>query len=137
MRRKVADADTAEEKTAWRIHLRSLFLERGERTYEPSILCSSHLPTIVQQGGMTRAGTRQPVRLMRKTRMITNASPIASDHAGHRIRSRAPQIEELVRTIKGNAWCYDCYVPVEGFWSVTFGLKADLTCKGDHTLGNE
>jgi hypothetical protein len=45
MRRKVATADTAQEKTAWSISLRSLFSNRGQRPCQGSIFCiesSSH-----------------------------------------------------------------------------------------------
>ena len=44
-------------------------------------------------------------------------------HAGHNIRSRDPLPEEPPRTVPGNAWCYDCHVPIKGTWSVNYGIR--------------
>jgi hypothetical protein len=38
-RRKIAEADTEEEKRTWSLNLRGLLLQRGQRPCEGSILC--------------------------------------------------------------------------------------------------
>jgi hypothetical protein len=63
-------------------------------------------------------------------------SSVITDHLGHQILSREPLSGEPPRLVRGNAWCYDCEVAIEGFWSVTRGLKT-LFESGDHSSRND
>jgi len=53
--------------------------------------------------------------------MTNSDSPKMWDHAGHIIRAQVP--DAAPRQLPGNAWCYDCQVPIEADWSIDRGLK--------------
>ena len=48
--------------------------------------------------------------------------PAVSVHAGHNIGSRPLALEEP-RIVPGNAWCYDCEVPIVGNYDVDNGFS--------------
>jgi hypothetical protein len=50
-------------------------------------------------------------------------SPAIWDHTTHSIRSRDTLPEEPRRTVPGNAWCYECQVPLAAHWDVDQGLN--------------
>jgi hypothetical protein len=76
------------------------------------------------QGRQRRQEHDKPYREVQQENQEDTHSDLSaiSGHTGHNIGSRPLALEEP-RIVPGNAWCYDCEVPIVGNYDVDNGFS--------------